>query len=454
MKSGGYKLIVPKENALVTKHNKLIEARYSLSLQEQRLMLWIVSQIEPEDKELEGFSIRIRDLAQFLGIERNKNIYKQMEQITRGLVTKGIELRNLEKDTLLQTTWLGHAYYRFGEGIVELSVSDKLTPYLIELRKHFTTIPLRVAVSLKSSYTIRIYELLKQYQKTGQRTIQLDDFRLYLGIKPKQYPKYNDFKKRTVIPAHQEINSKTDIRFEFEEIKRGRKITAIKFSISANDAFTEVVKLPMGNTKGVDLVSRLKSHGVKDQRAWQIVHAYIESDPERVAWHIDELERRIGSGTKTTSPAGWLVKAIDTDHRPQKTLFQKNTEQAEIEAKEKRKAREVLARRIEHLESQITAQGKQYRLYMGKEIDKWRETLTDAEMEAIGLKIESGLEKAYAKSNFKRHKWGSMLNQDPVIAYLKSSGTPLPYASEDEFFASENLPVLSDLEAELKKLQS
>jgi len=147
----------------------------------------------------------------------------------------GVEVRNLEKETLLQTTWLDHAFYRFGEGIVEISVSNKLKPYLIELNKHFTSISLRVAVSLKSSYSIRIYELLKQYQKIGQREITVADLRLYLGIKPKQYEKYAWFKRRTVLSSQQEINAKSDIHFEFEEIKRGRKVHALKFTITKND---------------------------------------------------------------------------------------------------------------------------------------------------------------------------------------------------------------------------
>lgn len=454
MKSGQYKLIVPQDNAVVTKHNKLIEARYSLTLQEQRLILWVVSQIEPEDTDIDGFSIPIKELARFLGVERNKNIYKQMEAITRGLVTKGVEVRNLEKETLLQTTWLDHAFYRFGEGIVEIAVSDKLKPYLIELNKHFTSISLRVAVSLKSSYSIRIYELLKQYQKIGQREITVADLRLYLGIKPKQYEKYAWFKRRTVLSSQQEINAKSDIHFEFEEIKRGRKVHSLKFTITKNHDYGEVLKLPLGDTKGFDLVEALKKHGVKDQTAWAIVNAYVESDPQRVSWHVKELESQLGKGRKIKSPAGWLVKAIDADHRPQKSLFQKDTEQAEKDAKAVRQERQARESRIMALDERITSQSKAYRAYLGREIDKWREGLTAANEAEIMESLISGETKAYVIDDLKRKAWGSIMNQGRVMAYMEAHVSPLPYLDQAAYFKAENLSPLSELEAELAALKA
>lgn len=392
----------------------------------------------------------------FLGVnvEKNKNLYAEVKEITGGLVTKLIQIDDLERERTVQTAWLSEAEYKYGEGMVRVNVSPTLRGYLIGLKEQFTTYSLRIAVSLKSGYAIRIYELLMQYKTIGTRVITIEDLRIYLGLKPEQYSKYSMFKKRTIGISQKEINSKSDIEFDFEEIKEGRKVVAIRFNIRRNTNYGEVVKLPMGDEKGVDLVKRLKSHGVSDQKAWQIVHAYIETDVARVSWHIDELERRIKSGKPTKSLAGWLVKAIDTDHRPQKTLFQKNTEQAEREATTRRRERQYKEDRISHLESQITRQAKQYRRYVGAQIDKWRETLSEAEMEAVGRKIEAGIEKAYAKSEFKRKSWGSVLNQGHVIEYFKTSQTPLPYQDEDDYFVSEKLPLRSDLEAKLKKLQT
>ena len=45
--------------------------------------------------------------------------------------------------------------------------------YLIQLKSQFTSIELRYAIHLQSVYAMRIYELLKQYRKIGERVLSL-----------------------------------------------------------------------------------------------------------------------------------------------------------------------------------------------------------------------------------------------------------------------------------------
>ncbi|PGU35086.1 initiator RepB protein, partial [Bacillus cereus] len=45
------------------------------------------------------------------------------------------------------------------------------------------------------------------------------------------YPNYANFKQRVLKPSQKELNQKTDISFEFEEIKLGRKVQKIRFII-------------------------------------------------------------------------------------------------------------------------------------------------------------------------------------------------------------------------------
>ena len=61
----------PKDTALVVKHNKLIEAKYRLTLQEKRILLWLMSEIQPGDKDFKKYRVRIADLAAFVGISND-----------------------------------------------------------------------------------------------------------------------------------------------------------------------------------------------------------------------------------------------------------------------------------------------------------------------------------------------------------------------------------------------
>jgi plasmid replication initiation protein len=58
------------------------------------------------------------------------------------------------------------------------------------------------------------------------------------------YPKFADFKKRVLDAAVKELNNKTNLVIEYQTMKTGKKITAIKFD------FEEAAqqKLPLDNS--------------------------------------------------------------------------------------------------------------------------------------------------------------------------------------------------------------
>ena len=59
--------------------------------------------------------------------------------------------------------------------------------------------------------------------------------RHFLNVSDDTYKLYADFKKKTIVVAQKELKEKTDICFEFEEIKIGRKIVEINFVILKNN---------------------------------------------------------------------------------------------------------------------------------------------------------------------------------------------------------------------------
>jgi hypothetical protein len=78
---------------------------------------------------------------------------------------------------------------------------------------------------------MRIYTLLKQYEKLKKREIEVDVLRDMLGIGKEQYQQYNDLRRYIILATQKELAAKADIYFEFEEIKYGRRVGAILFHI-------------------------------------------------------------------------------------------------------------------------------------------------------------------------------------------------------------------------------
>ena len=232
------------KNYLVTQSNKLIDARQvqPLTPREQKLVLAFVSMIQPEDKDFKVYSLEIKTFHKLLNIKGREN-YTQIRNILKKLMTKTIEIPT--ENGYLITHWASHIEYITGEGRVEFSFEPKLKPYLLQLKRDFTSYRLINALLLNSSYSIRLYELLKKWQKIGKWRVNVDELRKMLGANQKSYNVYGNFKNRVLKPSIEEVNNETDINVSYKEIKEVRKVVAIEFK----------VKNTVHNSIGLDVIS-------------------------------------------------------------------------------------------------------------------------------------------------------------------------------------------------------
>lgn len=104
---------------------------------------------------------------------------------------------------------------------------------------------LALVVNLTSrySYTMVLYLLDNRYRESW--AIDLDALRALLGCTSESYQQFKVFNDRVLKICKQEIESKTDLRFEYEPVKTGRKVTKIKFSVKTNQQITMEDILPL-----------------------------------------------------------------------------------------------------------------------------------------------------------------------------------------------------------------
>lgn len=242
------------QNELIVQHNHLIEARYHLTLQEKRLMCWLASQVKPTDEDFKEHELSIKEFAKLVDV-KGDHLYKALDTITHKLMQKIITIRSLKKKGFVKAALLGGVEYYEGQGTIRLSFHPYLKPYMLQLQERFTQIKLGEVLCLKSIHSIRIYELLKQYEGLGEREVPLSDLREYCGITNEQYKKFNNLKKDVLERAKKEVNEKTDLFIDYKEIKTSRKITSIQFLIKRNPNYglTEFEKM---QRKKADLIRK------------------------------------------------------------------------------------------------------------------------------------------------------------------------------------------------------
>ena len=241
------------KNYIIKKSNYFImNCSYDLSLSEQKIILTLASMVQPDDEDFKPYRFKISDFMALLDVD-TKTKYTEIPKITKELMKKVFEIE--EDDTIIQTAWLSSATYKKGSGIIELEFSPRLKPYMIKLNGLFTQYKLSNILSMKSKYSPRIYEILKcnEYKKQGYIEIDVDELRKLLKAE-NIYPRYNDFKRKILEQTQNELKKITDIDFDFEEFKTGRKVTSLKFYINSNkNKF-------INNTSSVDEVATTTSN--------------------------------------------------------------------------------------------------------------------------------------------------------------------------------------------------
>ena len=222
----------------VTKSNKLICANYDLSVQEQKIILTLASMVQPEDTEFKEYEFKIKEFMELLGIS-TKTKYKEIPKITKDLMKKVFEVK--EGKDILQLSWLSSVRYKTGQGTVILKFDSNLKPYMLDLKELYTSYKLDNILSLKSKYSLRLYELLKSSSFKKNVIINLEELKNIVGANANYLKVYADFKNKVIHQAQKELSEKTDISFEFEEIKTGRKVTSLKFYINTNKIKNKVL---------------------------------------------------------------------------------------------------------------------------------------------------------------------------------------------------------------------
>ena len=304
------------KNVIAMQHNNLVEAKYSMTLQQKRIMIWLVSQIKPDDIDFKEHVLSVKDLIEICQLS-GESAYKEVRNITFSLIEKGIrilDITNPKKGIEIQVSWLSSAKYDSGK--VKLTFSPELKPYLLQLKNQFTAVNTLDLMQFRSVHAIRIYELLKQYQNIGERTLSIDEIKECCGVKNK-LKQYGEFEKYLLLIAQREINEKSDLHFDFERIKPSRKIIAIKFIIGKNKAYElrqNPEKQVREKLRTPPIVDTLKDFGLSKRIINKILKEHSEKEIQDAVNAVDlQLSRGNVRNTKAM-----LMTAIREHWHPEK----------------------------------------------------------------------------------------------------------------------------------------
>ncbi len=427
------KVVVLEVNkkSLIVQSNRLIEAKYRLSVEEQKIIKILISQIQRDDEDFKDYEFRIKDLAEMLEME-HKDPYGVLRAITKRLMSRVLEFYNSDTQSLLQTAWLSSAEYKQGHGTVSLCFDPKMKPLLLQLQSYFTKYELGQVMQFKGQYTIRFFEFRKSF--LGRHKIEamftLKELRDTLGLKKSEYRQFCDFKKRVLEPARLELLEKTGKSFVWELFREGRggKIAGIRFVFDGDDDKEQEELLPAGlqlkvkeesqsNEKWVQLLVDFGvSRHLAQELAGKYEEAYLQEKVAIVVAHPEYVKNK----------AGFLVRAIQEDWKDSQIEEKKQLEETRRMEREQRE-REDRLRAIKqnfdvYRKNQALKQYEQFSESVRLQFkDEYLATLNPILKKRYRDKPDFGFEDPYFRAFLMKDKIPVL----PLEAYLQQTGAAL-----------------------------
>ncbi|WP_022778351.1 replication initiation protein [Butyrivibrio sp. AE3009] len=220
----------------------------------------------------------------------------------------------------------------FKNGTLTLRYNNSLTDKIVNLKKGYTVLSLSETLSLKSVYSLRLYEmLLSAYDRkayiTKEDGVQVFDYdltelKLDLGVinsggskeikneLAKDYPDYDKieeiaeklgqtkykeykiFNRNVLSKTKEELNKKTCLEVDYDPIKSGRKTVGIRFFVNKkgvavtkekatpankDEIFDEIIQLLMGDFKVKEIreIAEIAEYDIeKIRKAYEYMQAY------------------------------------------------------------------------------------------------------------------------------------------------------------------------------------
>src|SRR5690606_37989289 len=130
---------------LVTKANDLISASYRLTLQEQRLLLAAIAQVDPRKPMPSKITVTAASFAEIYGVPI-RFAYTNLKEAADSLYERDIQTFDGKNRTRIR--WVYKATYAEGEGRVTLNFTVDVIPYLSMLNSKLTSYDLRRVANL------------------------------------------------------------------------------------------------------------------------------------------------------------------------------------------------------------------------------------------------------------------------------------------------------------------
>lgn len=266
----------PGSALLVTKANAIVEASYRLTLQEQRLVLFCVAQVDSRRplEEQRTFTVEATPFRETFDLSPEK-VYEELKDAAVRLFERKVTISDAQngQETLLR--WVSMIRYQNRRGRVVLNFAPEMLPFISALKDRFTSYPLESIARLSSTFAIRLFEVLAQYANLGRRQVTVEQLRRWLDCVD-SYPRFSEFERWVVAPAVAQLNERTELRVRYDKAKVGRQVSHFEFVIGRAPSAPKAKAAAAPERP----VAAVEDRQATERREWEAHMRRLGLDPE------------------------------------------------------------------------------------------------------------------------------------------------------------------------------
>jgi len=246
-------------NNLVVLDNMLVESLSDMTLSEKRLIYILLSKINPtllltpsdediynpkisveefgtrqvlEGEEVAGklFTLTVKEYATLVGLDL-KDAREALTFVAERLYTRSVS--SIIGNKFNKFRWVQQVIFDKDMDSVSLMWSNPIIPYIRQLTSYFVQLRLQHLLTLNSSYSWRLYEVLKMekgkniYKKEVK--FEVEELQTLLNV-PESRKEYKFFKSKIIKVAVGELITKNVMpQLDYKEKKVGRRIVSLEF---------------------------------------------------------------------------------------------------------------------------------------------------------------------------------------------------------------------------------
>ena len=343
-------------NDTYVRSNFMISSKYRSTLFSNRLMAISLSRLDNAKESSDGYltvTVKGKDIQNMLGVKSN-NFFKELSKTAQGMTGQSIGFSNPMTQEFEYIAVVTKATFKDGEFTVDFHKDIK--HFLKDLKNSYTKLSLSVMLSFKSTYSFRLYELLrsKAYYKKGDERddnrfkIEFDtnELRLDLGVvnaeiesvrrvlngkrgsdpemwekavaasPEKTYSSWKDFKRFVLDKAVAEINDKPETglyihKMEPKKAGRGGKVYGVTFYVEKISVGKKKDTVELKEVDELDLLDEIREivPGIRNTEARKIGQA--------ASWNMNLIREKydIAKTQNVNNLVGWLIEAIKEDYQ-------------------------------------------------------------------------------------------------------------------------------------------